>query len=281
MKKSQLVYAVIICSLFSAILFNACSKSGGGSTPANPCAGVIIAVSGTATDADAGTSTGSITATGTGSTGLTYSLNNGTAQASGTFTGLAAGAYTIVAKNAGGCSGSTTITVNTKDVCAGKTITVTAAITKNADPCLPNGAATITAAGSTGFTYSIDNGTYQASPSFTTLTSGSHAFNAKDNAGCVKTATVTVPAAVAGTTFAAVKTIVTTNCAVTGCHNGTQSPNFTIDCNIVANADLIKTRAVDGANTVSQMPQPPRGALAQADRDKITAWINAGKHYTD
>ena len=59
------------------------------------------------------------------------------------------------------------------------------------------------------------------------------------------------------------------------------TPNFTIDCNIVANADLIKTRAVDGANTANQMPQPPRAALAQTDRDKITAWITAGKHFTD
>ena len=280
MKKNSLLYALLTLAFFSSIVFVACSK-GGNSAPANPCAGVTITVSGTATEADPGVSNGSITATGAGSTGLTYSLNNGTAQGTGAFTNLAAGSYTIVAKNASGCSGSATITVNTKDVCAGKTITVSAAITQNADPCANNGAATITASGSTGFTYSIDAGAFQASPSFTTLSAGSHTFNAKDNAGCVKSATATVPAAAAGPNFAAVKAVITTNCAVSGCHNGTQSPNFTIDCNIVANADLIKTRAVDGANTANQMPQPPRAALAQTDRDKITAWITAGKHFTD
>ena len=279
MKKNSLLYALLLIA-FSASIFIACSK-GGDSAPANPCAGVTITVSGTATDADPGASNGSITATGAGGTGLTYTINSGAAQATGSFTNLAAGSYTIVAKTAAGCSGTATITVNTKDVCAGKTITVSAAITKNADPCANNGAATITAAGSTGFTYSVDNGTFQASAAFTALSSGNHTFNAKDNAGCVKSATASVPAAAAGTNFTAVKSIITTNCAVAGCHNGTQSPNFTIDCNIVANADLIKTRAVDGAGTANQMPQPPRAALAQADRDKITAWIAAGKHYTD
>ena len=280
MVKYRLVYSILSLAVFSTITFVACSK-GGDSAPANPCAGVAISVSGTATEADAGQSNGSITATATGGSGLTYSLNNGTAQGTGAFNNLAAGTYTITAKTAAGCSGSTTITVNAKDVCAGKTITVTAAVTKNADPCVSDGAATITATGSTGFTYSIDNGAFQPSASFTTLSAGSHSFNAKDNAGCIKSTTVTVPAVAAGVNFTAVKAIVTANCAVAGCHNGTQSPNFTIDCNIVANADLIKTRAVDGANTSAQMPQPPRAALAQADRDKITAWITAGKRYTD
>jgi hypothetical protein len=279
MNKFRLLCILLAVTLFSNIAFIACSK--GDSTPANPCAGVTISVSGTAVDADAGQSNGSITAAATGGAGLTYSLNNGTAQGTGVFNNLAAGTYTIVAKTAAGCTGSATITVNAKDVCAGKTITVTAAVSKNADPCLKDGAATITATGSTGFTYSIDNGSFQAAASFTALSAGSHSFNAKDNAGCVKSTTVTVPAAAAGVNFTAVKAIVTANCAVAGCHNGTQAPNFTIDCTIVANADNIKSRAVDAANTASQMPQPPRSALAQADRDKITAWITAGKHYTD
>ena len=83
MKKNSLLYALLLIA-FSASIFVACSK-GGDSAPANPCAGVTITVSGTATDADPGVSNGSITATGAGGTGLTYTLNNGTAQATGSF----------------------------------------------------------------------------------------------------------------------------------------------------------------------------------------------------
>ena len=205
MKKHQLLYALFTLSLFSIIIFIACSKGSSATPPADPCAGVTITVSGTTTDADAGTSNGSITATAAGSTNFTFSINGGTAQTSGTFSNLAAGTYKIVAKNANGCSGTFSFAIKAKDACAGA----------------------------------------------------------------------------AGPKFTAVKAVLLTNCAVSGCHNGTQPPDYTVECNIVAYADLIKIRTIDDANTADQMPQPPRAALAQADKDKITAWIAAGKRYTD
>ena len=208
MKKSQLLYPVLIFSFVAAIIFNACSKSSGGGTtpPADPCTGVTVAVVLSATAADAGTSNGSITATASGATGFTFSLNSGTFQASGTFNNLATGKYTITAKSSAGCTGTAVTNIVSKAV------------------------------------------------------------------ACTGTP---------GPKFTAVKAVLTTNCAVTGCHNGTQSPNYTVDCTIVDYADLIKTRAVDQAGTADQMPQPPRAALAQADRDKITAWITAGKRLTN
>jgi len=207
MKKNQLFYTGIILLFFSAAIFNACSKGGGTTTPADPCTGVKVVVSLNSTAADAGLSNGSIAATATGGSGFTFSLNNGTFQASGTFNNLAAGKYTITAKNINGCTASASSTVVAKvATCAGQT---------------------------------------------------------------------------PGPLFTAVKAILTTNCAVTDCHNGAQSPNYTVDCTIVDYADLIKLRAVDQAGTADQMPQPPRPALMQADRDKINAWITAGKHITD
>ncbi len=206
MKKNQLLYTVLILVSFSTIFFAACSKSGGTSTPADPCAGVTVVVSPAVTATDAGAATGTITVTATGGSGFTYKLNSGAYQASGSFTSLAAGTYTLSAKNANGCTGTATATVVNKAIaCAGTP----------------------------------------------------------------------------GPLFTAVKAVLTTNCAVTGCHNGTQSPNYTVDCIIVDYADLIKSRAVDQAGTAQQMPQPPRAPLAQADRDKITAWIAAGKRLTD
>jgi hypothetical protein len=279
MSKRHLLSTLAIISCCTVLFFIACSK--GGSTPADPCSGITITVTGTATDADAGTANGSISASASGGAGLTYSINGGAYQSTGSFSNLAAGVYTVTAKTSTGCSGTKNITVNAKDLCAGKNISFSAAATQSADPCTPSGIVTLTASGSTGFTYNVDGGAFQTSAIFSGVNAGSHSFGAKDDGGCFKTTTLVVPALAAGPNFTAVKAVITANCAVSGCHAGTQAPNYTVDCNIVAYADLIKARAVDQAGTATQMPQPPRAALNQADKDKITAWITAGKQYTN
>jgi len=269
----------VLC--MSAVLY-ACSKGGGNTPtpPANPCAGVTISASGLATDADAGNSNGSIAASASGGTGpYTFSINGGSYQTSSTFANLAKGNYTISAKDSKGCTGSTSVSVNEKNACAGVTITLTD-INTPSDPCGPNGTITLTAGGSSGFTYSMNTGAYQASNVFNNVAAGVHTLNAKDINGCIKSISVTVASAASGPTFSAVRTVVQTNCAISGCHTG-GSPaggiNFTVDCNIVINKDRIKARAIDANPSI----MPPTGALPQADRDKITAWINAGGKYTD
>jgi hypothetical protein len=280
MKKIQFLFPICIVSLISFFIFLACSKGGSSTTPPDPCAGTTIVVTASVAEADPGVPNGRITAF-TGSTGtFTFSINNGSFQSSPTFN-VAAGIYIITAKNANGCTGTLNVNVGQKDLCVGKSITITATITQNSDPCSPGGKVTVAATGGTGFTYNIDNGSFQASADFNNVSAGNHNFGAKDDGGCVKTTTITVPALAAGPNFTAVKSLLLSTCAVSGCHNGTQAPNYTVDCNIVAFADLIKTRAVDQAGTAEQMPQPPRAALNQADKDKITAWINAGKRFTD
>ena len=264
-------------------LINACSKGGGGSpTPApDPCAGKTIVITATVTDAASGASDGSIAATATGSTGFTYSINSGTFQASGTFSSLAAGAYTIAAKDAAGCVSTKSFTVATVDACIGKTITVTG-VAVNSDKCSNTGKITITAAGSTGFTYSLNNGAFGASNVFSNLAPGAYTLNAKDAGGCVKSGTVTVASVAAGTTFAAVKAIIQTNCAVSGCHTGANAQNginFSEDCTIVSNWYRIKARAVD--ENPSIMPPAPKTPLSTSEKQKILDWIAAGHQYTD
>ena len=78
-------------------------------------------------------------------------------------------------------------------------------------------------------------------------------------------------AGTAGPLYTAVKALVQQRCI--GCHNATVSNggmNFATDCNIITAQARIKVRAVD------QNSMPPNGPLAQTDKDKITAWINAG-----
>ena len=79
-----------------------------------------------------------------------------------------------------------------------------------------------------------------------------------------------------GPLFTAVKSLMQANCQ--SCHSNSIANggmNWAVDCNIVANKDRIKVRAVD------QGTMPPTGALPQSEKNKIAAWISAGGRITD
>ncbi|MBD0333275.1 MAG: hypothetical protein ICV66_11525 [Chitinophagaceae bacterium] len=87
-----------------------------------------------------------------------------------------------------------------------------------------------------------------------------------------------------GPLFTTVRSIIRTNCAISGCHTGSNAQNginFSNDCVIVSQKARIKVRAVDGAGTPTQMPPPPNPPLSTSDRTAITNWINAGGRITD
>lgn len=84
----------------------------------------------------------------------------------------------------------------------------------------------------------------------------------------------------AGPKFTAVKAIVNTNCAVSGCHVSPTNPggvNLQGDANIVAHGAQIKEMAVD----LGIMPPAPRPQLSDSDKAKITDWIAAGGRISD
>lgn len=269
------------------ITYTSCSSKGGGEGPTNPCNGITITVNGTVTNTSgAGQNNGSISATATGSTNFSFSINGSAFQSSGNFTSLAAGNYTITAKNGSGCTGSGMFTIANGDACAGLSFTV-GGTSVNATPCLttPNGSLTVTTSGDgTGFTYNINGGAFQSSAAFTNLAAGTYTVGAKEAGGCIKTGSVTINPTLPGSLFSAVKTVINTNCAISGCHSGSTPAgniDFTNECNIVANANRIKVRAVDNFGTGNQMPPPPNSGLSQNDRNAITNWVNAGGLYTN
>ena len=250
---------------------------------ANPCAGVTVTVTLTKTDPTTGQTNGSITATATGATGFTYSLNGGAYQASGTFTGLAAGSYTVTAKSSAGCLGSAQTTLVAVSACASINIVLTTAIVNNT-PCVTPavGKITVTATGSTGFTYNINGGAYQASNIFSALAAGNYTIGVKDANGCTKTATATVANAASGPLFAQMRSLISTRCNGSGCHmNGANAAgyNFDNDCSIVTKWNQINQSCV--TYTLTKMPKSPQPFLTTAEKAVITNWINAGHRYTD
>lgn len=188
------------------IIIYSCSKGsgGGGTTPPDPCAGVVITVTGTLTAPTSGSSNGSISASTTGgSSGFTFSINGGAFQSSGSFSNLAAGTYSIVAKNTSGCTGTATFTLVATNPCTGVTINVTGTTVNPTSTSLSNGSINVTASGSSGFTFNINGGVFQASGNFPNLAAGTYTVIAKDVNGCTGTNvfTLTAPNPCSGVTI--------------------------------------------------------------------------------
>lgn len=163
------------------------------------------------------------------------------------------------------------------DPCASVNITVSVAQEATL-ACKNTGRITVTASGSSNLQYSINGSTFQSSNIFENVAKGQYTVTVKNASNCSKTATVTVAegSSTAGPLFTAAKSVIGTVCVTCHTANGQQpNPNFTIDCNIVANAQSIKLRAVDLGT------MPPTGPLSQADKDKISAWVAAGGRVTD
>ena len=255
---------------------NGCTGTGN-FTLTNPCTGVTITVQGTLVHPSvSGATDGSITASGTGGTApYTYNVNAGAFQGTGTFNNLGAGPYVIVAKDAIGCTGTSTFVLINPDPCVG--ITISQVINTTAVTCIGgNGSVTSLASGGLfPYTYSLNGGAFQSSGTFNNLAAAGYTVTAKDANNCQDIANATVTGA--GPKFTLVRAVLLTNCATSGCHAGTQSPDFRLDCNIVTNGPLIQQRAVTGAPS----PMPPTGLLSSTERQKITDWINAGGRYTD
>lgn len=81
-----------------------------------------------------------------------------------------------------------------------------------------------------------------------------------------------------GPKFTAVKSLITSSCATSGCHTASAAAggvSFESDANIVAAANRINVRAV------VEGTMPPSGPLSSENKAKITDWINAGGRITD
>ncbi len=245
----------------------------------NPCNGVTITLSTTQTEPTTGQSNGSINVTATPNGSYTYSINNGAYQSSNIFNNLAAGTYSIMAKNAIGCtSTSTSVTLSETNPCNGINIVLTPTTTfADLCPTVNNGSLTLGASGSTGFTYSKDGGTtFQASNVFSNLAAANYPVVVKDVNGCTKSQSVTVSPNPGGVKFNAVRNLMVSKCA--SCHFSGGSlggVNFDDKCNIVTKWDRINIRCV------VQGTMPQAGPLSTSEKQIITDWVNAGHRYID
>ena len=111
----KITATIFICLL--SLLFYSCKKTDTDATiapppPVNLCAGIAIAPVAALTHSITGQSVGTITVSSPIASGFLYSIDGSNFQGSVNFFNLAAGNYTVTAKNANGCTGTVSVTLN-------------------------------------------------------------------------------------------------------------------------------------------------------------------------
>lgn len=214
-------------------------------------------------DSNCGATDGEITVSATGGNGeYKYALDGGTAQASGVFSGLGAGTYELTATDANNCSSAMEVEVQNA---AGLNIDV--ALT-DAGCKTTQGGVTVTAfEGQEPYEFKLGNAAFGPTNTFSGLASGEYNLTVRDATGCEVNQTLHVRSGVSFET--SISPIIKNKCAVSGCHNGTQAPDFRVFKNIHDNAAQVKT--LTGNRTM-----PQQGSLTQNEIDLIACWVDDG-----
>lgn len=151
--------------------------------PAAPATPVV-----TVTQPTCSISTATVVVTAPVGAGLTYSLDNGTYQSSTTFSNVTPGAHIIKVKNAEGCTSEINVTIQNQPATPAQ-----AATTITQPTCTnPTAAIQVTAPLGSGFSYSIDGGTFQTSPVFSGIAAGNHTLQVKNAAGCISEVNIVI-----------------------------------------------------------------------------------------
>jgi hypothetical protein len=226
---------------------------------ANPVALEVTSVE----DTECGASEGAIEVLASGGAGgYQYQLNSSEVSPVNIFSNLSAGVYRITTMDLNSCSATIEVTVKNKN---GLNISLQ---TQAAGCQSSSGVVTVNAHdGVAPYQFKLNSGSYQSQNSFANLGSGQYTLAVKDAQGCEITQTLRINS---GISFSgSISPIIKTNCAITGCHNGSQFPDFRIFKNIHDNAALIKTQT--GSRSM-----PATGSLTQAEINSIACWVDDG-----
>lgn len=212
-------------------------------------------------------STGSLSVSVTGGEApYQYSLDGVSFQDNNSFDNLSQGNYTITVKDDRGCKTTIAASIGFEggDV-VGEVVSTTSTNCGGS-----GGAVSFAASGGDGsYQYRIDGGQFTTSETFEMLTPGAHSFAVQDGEGCSDEGSFVV---LSNTSLENdVLPIITKNCAVSGCHENSQSPLLNTKNAIIANANNIEDRTSAGT-----MPPPDRDDLSQSEIELIACWVNDG-----
>lgn len=215
------------------------------------------------TDALCGQSDASISVSASGGTGnYTFTINDRAPQLDSVFQNLEAGSYVISVKD-NSCSASVTEEILNQN---GFNMTLTST---NTDCNSANGSISATAIGGEDpITFSLNARGFTSSSTFENLQQGTYTLVAIDATGCKVSKSIRVASRAS---FANdILPIISTNCAISGCHNGSSGlTNFSVQKNIQASASAIKAQT-------SSRSMPIGKTLTQDQINLIACWANDG-----
>jgi hypothetical protein len=216
---------------------------------------------------------GTITAAATGGRApYRYAINSGAFGTSPVFNSLGGGNYLVLVEDKNGCVRSVEVLLQLPGA---NPLTAEAVIVVDTECLENNGSIELQPTGGTPpYQYKIGTGVFGDAAVFNRLAPGNYSVSVKDGDNCVFVKGVTVGKGDSNTSLASeVKPIIETKCAITGCHSGSQSPNFTVTNNVISNAERIKTLIQSG-----QMPpsNSSAGALTAAQKALISCWVDEG-----
>lgn len=255
--------------IFCMIVFFACSSEE--AKPKVDCAlvNIQVTVDEVTPVSDCKLKDGALMASAQGGEGdIAFSTNGVDFQPSGNFSGLGAGNYIITARDINGCEGTAAVSIGV----LGSDLAITNMVSTPSGCLSSEAQLTIEATGQGALVYSLNNSSFQSSNVFSGLAAGTYVIVVRDEGGCEVAAQEKV---LSGISYSQqVKEIILSNCAVSGCHDGSQGQglDWTIFSNVQSNAKDIKTRTQNG----DMPPQESGLSLTQQQKDVIACWIDDG-----
>ena len=197
-----------------------------------------------------------------------YSINGEAFTTENIFINLGAGTYTLVARAiATGCKSQ----ILTQEILNEGGLQIAVA-NKEKNTCgNANGRITVSQEnGVAPIQYQLNDGEFQTNNTFEGLGSGIYQINAIDAIGCESfISNIEISSETSLTDH--VKPIIMVNCAVSGCHNGSVSPNLESKEAIINNSNRIKSRTGSGT-----MPPAGRTDLTDEQINLIACWVDEG-----
>lgn len=215
-------------------------------------------------DSNCSSDDGKVEVIATGGNGqFKYSLGDDAPQESPSFSNLGAGTYEISAIDGNNCSAILEVAIKNRDG-----LNVDVQVEDSGGCGASQGTVTVTAFdGLEPYAYKLNDGNFGSADTFTGLGRGEYDLTVQDAGGCEVTQTLKVRSGVSFAT--SISPIIEAKCAVSGCHNGSQAPDFRAFKNIHDNATKVKTLTGNGS-------MPPNGTLTQEEIGLIACWVDDG-----